>query len=251
MSCFFTLAEISLSFLSHSLPLQGRRTDLPDWWTWVEEVRVFSLTLPFFPWLRERKQGQPHPPEALLGTMLWVHVVWLRGGTFTCLSPRSILGPGSSINIRGKAFQAVSSPSAWLLCMHPSGGSDLFSLLKPYSLPQTLSVFCCQCQMKQQQRPIEITWYPYHDLPCARACMLTGWALSQSSLPSHQSRSRPTQRNGKASGSTSQTAKLSLGRRWSCQETEVLVISRSKSNQIVNQLIYPETQVRFFSLFPE
>ncbi|XP_068417861.1 Bardet-Biedl syndrome 10 protein isoform X4 [Eschrichtius robustus] len=37
---------------------------------------------------------------------------------------------------------------------------------------------------------------------------------------SHEQRSRPTKRNGKANGSTSQTAKLSLERRVNCLNSE-------------------------------
>lgn len=132
--------------------------------------------------------------------------------------------------------------------MHPSGGEWFIQSAKTHSPPQTSPAFCCQCQMKQHQRPVEITWYPYHDLPCARACMLTGWTPSPGSThpTSHEAGPHREMERPVAPHHKQLSCPWEEGV-WTCQETEVLVI-RSKSNH-QNQLIYPETQVRFFFYF--
>ena len=110
----------------------GRRTDLPDWWTWVEEVRVGVWALPFFPLVKRKEAGSASPAEALLGTM---------PGS-VCLTQRWSIHVPASCSMLGPRVQDKHQRE--LLCGFcllqpdphvciPVGGSDLFSLLKPLS----------------------------------------------------------------------------------------------------------------------
>ena len=121
-------------------------------------------------------------------------------------APCSILGPRVQYKHQRELL--------WCFCLlqrdsHvciPVEGSDLFSLLKPIPCHRHHQCFVASVRWSSSN------WNYFVSLPwppCARACMLSPRLYS-----SLQSRSRPTKGNGKGHGSTSLTAKLSLGRRY-------------------------------------
>lgn len=140
-----TLVEISLGFLSHSLPLQGGKgTYMIGEFGWRNCVCLAQHSLSFS-WLRERKQGQhlptgPEQESALLGTMSGSICLIQRWGIHLPV-PFSTVGPRVQYRHHRELL--------WCFCLlqpdsHvclPMGGELFIGSPKTCSLPQTLPGF--------------------------------------------------------------------------------------------------------------